>query len=177
MTRRVQNLVWAKELEAKPRCIPVNCPVQGCRALGVRYEKAMAKALPAAQHGLWWEFFDGNGPGFCQTDLLLVGPHYALVLEVKYTYTTEAWEQLETLYGPVVEKALEKEVLGVQVCKIIPGLIGTEISASLEESIDAAKRKGLRSVLHWSGLGPLPRSPAPLSRRSSASFTKALAVV
>lgn len=162
MTRRVEGLIWALR-GGPPRGLPVKRP-RGAKAAGVRYEKALAQALPIGDHGVWWNFCDSRGPGWCQTDVLLRGASRELVLEAKYTYTEDAWEQLEGLYGPVVEKALGREVIGIQVCKRFLGTPprGVSVAGTLAEAIGLANRR-LRVVLHW--IGPLAPPLWPVVRR------------
>jgi hypothetical protein len=153
MTRTIRNLQWAKALPAKPRGIPQSRP-RGRKAAGLRYEKAFAKTLPDAIHGQWFEFEDAKGYGVCQTDLLLHGKNTVLILENKYTWTPDAYQQLYGLYFPVVQAAFGKEVLGVQVCKVlVPGLPKrVQVESTLEEAVRAA-REGKDAVLHWIGVG------------------------
>jgi hypothetical protein len=113
----------------------------------------VAKALPLARHGLWWEFEDASGWRCCQTDLVLMGARSTLVLEVKYSYTPEAWEQLEKLYSPVLRIALGLPVLGVQICKNLRDWKGPVVS-DLKSAISLAKQEGF-VLLHWTGIGPL----------------------
>jgi len=58
---------------------------KGAKAAGLRYEKALAAAIPRAEHGQWFEFTDLNGPGHCQMDLLIVGNKRVVILECKLT--------------------------------------------------------------------------------------------
>ena len=67
---------------------PANLPKarpKGAKAAGLRYEKALAAAIPRAEHGQWFEFTDLNGPGHCQMDLLIVGNKRVVILECKLT--------------------------------------------------------------------------------------------
>lgn len=164
MSRRLCGLKWARQIE-RPGGIPKGRP-RGAKAAGVRYERALAAALPEAHHGLWWEYLDDNGMGFCQTDLLLLGPDCALVLECKYTWTEEAWEQLEHLYLPVVARALDCPTYGVQVCKTLRGET-SDVCWTLEEAL-AIALEGRRPSMHWTmrtrllgpwGRGAIGRSP------------------
>ena len=153
MTRRIKGLCWARVLPARPNGIPASRP-RGAKAQGLRYERALAANLPSATHGQWFEFCDVNGHGFCQVDLLLPRGEVLVVLEVKYTWTWEAYRQLEELYLPVVEMALGGAVIGLQVCKrLVPEARSVTICASLEEAIQEAGERGeaRRSVWHWLG--------------------------
>ena len=151
MSRKVEGLVWAKRAD-----VPVFPPTRrsrGPKALGLRYERQIKAALPAAEAGIWWQFQDENGPGACQTDFLLLGREFALVLEAKYTYTQDAWPQLFELYRPVVERATGRAFLGVQICKILTPE-ARNVVHSLQEANRAVRFGGL-VTLHWSGIGPL----------------------
>lgn len=157
MIRRVEGLRWARASESGPR-LPAARP-RGAKAAGLRYERALARALPGWKHGQWWEFEDRRGHGWGQTDLFAaVGPAVVL-MEAKYTYTREAWEQLEGLYGPVVEEALGRRVVGIEVCRALTPLVeDCEVTGELGEAIRLALR-GRRVVLHWLGMGLVPFGP------------------
>jgi hypothetical protein len=105
--------------------------------------------------GLWWSYCDANGPGLCQTDFLIEGKIWAIILECKNTWTWEGMEQLTDLYLPVVEMAREKRVAGIQVCKnLIPGYIG-QVFQDLEDAVAAARRGCTPVTLHWHGFGSI----------------------
>ena len=149
MTRRIKGLKWARELEQRPRAIPQG-RARGLKALGTRYEKALAQALPEALNGRWFEFEDLNGHGYCQVDFILRGASGRLaLLECKHTWVEEAWQQLEGLYVPVVEAAREVAVVRVvQVCKNVTEAArrAGPIHADLESAL--AGRLS-RSTLQW----------------------------
>lgn len=150
MHRIISGLKWATPLEAKPACIP-NGRARGKKAYGVRYERALARAIPEAEHGRWFEFEDRAGRGFCQTDLLLQRKAFCVVLEAKYSWVAEGHSQIEHLYRPVVERAIGKPVLGVVVCRSIVGAPkSVAIASELESAIELALRGGW-VVLHWLG--------------------------
>lgn len=148
MKRTINRLKWAKALSERPSCIPLGRP-RGVKGLGLRYERSLARALPAALPGQWFEFEDSAGRGFCQTDLLLPYNGKIGVLEVKLSYTREAEDELRGLYVPVVRKALGREVFGLVVCKNLrpgaPGVRG-ELVQALEEAAG-----GLLVTWHWLG--------------------------
>lgn len=157
MTRRVAELVWARRAERVPAFATGTRRPRGAKRDGLLYERLLAEALPEAEYGVWWEFEDQAGRGWCQTDLVLVGTRSVLVLECKYSATDEAWEQLEGLYKPVLERALAKPVLGVQVARNLygkpqPGIV---ICHTLVEAITISRAGNARPLLHWKGLGPV----------------------
>lgn len=149
--RQIKGLKWARQLPGRPKCIPTSRP-RGAKAEGLRYERALAKRLPLAAHGVWFEFADSNGPGYCQPDFLLTLPNGALaILECKYTWVAEAHAQLAGLYAPVVREARGADVVGVVVCKrLVEGMKGTVVTADLWHACQLAFA-GLRPVLHWLG--------------------------
>jgi len=154
--RWVHGLEWAKELSHRPSGLAQSRP-KGVRGLGVKYEREVAKALPLAVHGQWWEFGDARGPGICQTDLVWKGKKWVLVLEVKLTWTKAGHEQLEGLYRPVVEKAVGMPMLGVEVCRglgreALPREL--QVAKSLAGAVELAKA-GHMVALHWLGVTPL----------------------
>lgn len=165
MTRRgfhrvVEGLRWAEARPEGPWGAKGSRP-RGAKALGVAYEKALARALPDAKRGQWWKFDDVNGGGWCQTDLLLEGASSVLVLEAKLSWVMQGHTQLELLYKPVLEMALGKPLLGVVVCKTLRS--GMPHSVSIVSDLPSAlalARSGRRVVLHWIGNGPLLPRPA-----------------
>lgn len=164
--RIVSRLQEAERLKGWPEIIP-RSRSRGVKALGHRYEKAVARQLGAeAKQGVWWAYRDANGPGLCQTDFIIVGEIWVVILECKHTWTMEGMEQLEYLYIPVVEMALDKRAIGIQICKHLTPDV-PEVFDSLETAVNAA-RTGQRLLkapmrfdnhrlvtLHWRGVGPL----------------------
>lgn len=152
--RRIVGLKWARECE-RPKCIPKGRP-RGRKAAGLRYERQLAKALPEAKHGQWFEFEDVNGRGYCQTDLLLhLGGWGIAILECKYTWTLEAQRQLDLLYRPVVERAFMLPVRCVVVCKVL--VPEAPLAApTLGEALASGR------VWHWLGATSGHASGAPL---------------
>ena len=145
--RQVRDLVWAKPSDAVH---PVSRP-RGAKAFGTRYERALGRGLPYAVRGQWWRFEDGNGYGACQTDFLFSVGRIIVVLEAKYRWTFEGHQQLEALYQPVVRAALERDVVGIVVCKILAsGMKGLALTGSMRDAVGLALR-GSRVVLHWIG--------------------------
>jgi len=148
----VKELEWAQKAE-RPPGMPIGRP-RGAKAVGVRYEKALAKALPGMVHGQWWNFRDRNGNGYCQTDFVLDREDFALVLEAKYTWVLAGHTQLRDLYIPVVGRALAKPVFGIVVCRnLIPGM--PDVVRVTDSQTEAARLASQREyvVLHWSRLG------------------------
>lgn len=147
--RRIVGLEWARQLTAKPKAIPTGRP-RGAKAAGVRYERALARELVPGgfQAGVWFEFRDRGGSGWCQPDLILVGTRSVLVLEAKYTWTRVGHEQIEFLYRPVLERVFDLPVKGVVVCRVlIPETRECCVIGDLASAL--AVPAGTRSVLHW----------------------------
>lgn len=159
----MEGLLSARACE-RPSSIPVGRP-RGAKALGVRYERALARSLPGATHGQWWEFFDANGRGFCQTDFFLPVGEVIVVLESKYTWTPLGHSQLERLYLPVLRLALRREVLGIVVCKkLVPEVMSQAmVCGTLAEACEASR--GTRAV--WHVVDPKPRRRGTATRPAS----------
>jgi hypothetical protein len=158
MKRQLNGLKWAKRLIGRPAGIPIGRP-RGAKAAGIRYEKAIGAELSEARRGVWFEFEDRNGPGWCQVDFLLPWASRAIVLEAKYTWIEDAHLELERLYVPIVEAAGFARPIGIVVARrLIPGMDRILVRDSLSEAIEAAGRG--RSVLHWIAHGPLLRRAA-----------------
>lgn len=159
----MSQMLWAKALSGRPGCIPKGRP-RGAKAAGVRYENSFARMLPQALHGQWFQYqLAGEAPRFCQTDLLLQHGGTLYVLECKYTWTLDAYQQLEGLYLPVLRAAQPRPVRGIVVCKTLkPEAKGASfIAGSLGELL--CLPPGRLPVLHWLGqpLGPLHGASRP----------------
>ena len=150
--RIVAGLKSAAALAKRPGFIPVGRP-RGIKAAGLRYERGLAKAHPWLEAGRWWEFVDYAGAGWCQTDLFLERPEYALVLEAKLSWVPEAHTQISQLYEPVIRYALEKPVFGVVVTKRLkPGIPRyVKVEGSLQAALAHASA-GRPAVWHWLGV-------------------------
>src|SRR5258706_3509947 len=158
--RIIRGLTYAARC-ARPDSIPHGRP-RGAKAVGLRYEKALAKALPPGfEHGPWFTFKDINGFGYCQPDFLLNLHNLAVILECKYTWTPVAWGQMELLYVPVLQRALGKQVIGIQLCKrLVPeAAAGCRIVSNLGNGLILA-HGGERVALHWLENTPIALIPS-----------------
>lgn len=154
MSRVISGLQWARACE-KPACIP-NSRARGRKAAGLRYERELAKAIPEAIHGQWFEFQDAKGRGWCQPDLFLHTASAVFVLESKYTWTEAGHKQIDGLYRPVLEGFFHAPVLGIVVCKVLtPAVNRAWVCRSLSEAMLQAAA-GRKTVLHWIGAGLEP---------------------
>lgn len=153
---RGHGLRWARRFDGGwPLVVPKPRPRRGsAKALGLAYERALAEALgDGAQRGVWWEFEDAAGRGWCQTDLIVEGAQ-VLVLEVKYSWLLEAHEKLAQLYVPVVQMALGKPAFGLVVARrLMPGIRQAGIIYCSDLKLAAAHAKFRPACLHWLGPG------------------------
>lgn len=150
--RTIVGLEWARVMEKAPHRPPRG--LRGAKAKGVAFEKSLLAALgEKARGGVWLEFQDQNGRGYCQPDILLkLAPRTVLILEAKYTWTLEGHQQLENLYRPVVRAALGGRdwlIHTVEVCKILTGETPRGcVHSTLREAVSASLQ-GRMAVLHW----------------------------
>lgn len=148
--RQIDGLKWSRHLGARPSCIPIPKP-RGSQAAGLRYERNLAKSLPTALHGCWFEFEDANGHGYCCPDLILPQNRQSslVILEAKLSFTMTAVPQLWG-YLEVVSRAFNKTTFGVVVTKYLRNVPDYfYIAASLEDAVVFAQRRP--TVLHWLG--------------------------
>ena len=140
----------------RPAHIPKSRP-KGAKAAGLRYEKALAAAIPRAEHGQWFEFWDMNGPGHCQTDLLLVGNKRVLVIECKLTEVQVGRSQLTDLYFPIVRRVWpDKEPLGIVAARHLSKENQLDVvETSLKAAILRAEQDKVIPTLHWIENGPI----------------------
>lgn len=151
--RVVQGLLWATPVAEGPWG-PGRA--RGAKAMGLRFERQVAAAIPGAIHGQWFKFEDTNGVGFAQPDLLLgLGHRTVAILECKYSWVAEGHTQMELLYAPIVWAALRPDrLVFVQICRNLrPGAsAGIQVCGTLEEALRAAARG--RAVWHWPAKAP-----------------------
>lgn len=126
--------------------------MKGSRAKGKTYERKVIKDFTRAKlagrvlSSPWFTFADANGLGYCQPDILIFLQESIIIVEVKLTQTSSAWQQLELLYKPVVELVYKKPVYLLQVCKHLHWETSAQVS-SIEEFVDSPRR-GLWTLHH-----------------------------
>lgn len=126
------------------------------KRLGLVYENLVAAAIPQAQHGLWFAFWDSRGPGYCSPDLVLDLPEATIVIECKLSWVPEAHSQILQLYLPVLEHARGKPCLGLVVVKhLSQGAPLGDVCRGLSDGVSFAKQSGRCAILHW----PRPAPP------------------
>lgn len=136
--------------------------LRGVRAHGLAYEKAICKALGFKQ-GIWFNFEDANGPGYCCPDGLGLFGSALVIAEVKLTQTLEAIEQLELLYRPICEAHWpNKAIITMGICKI---LTKEPWPGPITNRLDQALMLGPIPLLH----APFPESTFPRSQKTGAS--------
>ena len=151
----------AAMLAKRPSCIPANRPRAKAKKAGLAYEAAVAKAIPSAIRGQWFEFTDATGHhGYCQTDLLIPGGvahERPVVIECKATWTLDGHKQLELLYSPVIEAVCGIIPLGILVTRRVTAetaALAPVIVYSLREALTQASMSR-RVVLLWLGKSAL----------------------
>lgn len=126
---------------------------------GVNYEKNFFKALESVLppsmlflHQPWFRYrTSGDRHCFCSPDGIVrdTTNEFALVFEVKLTWIPEAAEKLETLYCPVVSRALGIPARGIVVARnLIPD------SPRPQPSLGFAMMTH-NALYHWIGSGPI----------------------
>ncbi len=154
MARFVAGLTYARRLDTRPRCIPLNRPRKGSKRYGLSYERSVALRT-GGQHGQWFAYADANGEGYCQTDVLLSLDGEVVVLECKLTEVDEARKQLGMLYLPVVAKALGRSARGVVVVRHLTKESNlSHVVTSLGAALKVASAD-FYPTLHWIGRGPI----------------------
>lgn len=154
-SRTIIGLEWARQLPDRPTNIPKSRP-RGTKADGLRYERALAKALlvHGFQHGLWFEFKDLNGYGYCSPDLIRVDRDCVIVIEAKLTDGLAARHQLKNLYIPVLGMVFQKPVAPVVALRHVTYEVTSELHDSITEALaTVCTRQWPPSVLHWLGRG------------------------
>lgn len=121
--RQIETLAYCAALKTRPTFIPRNRAKGGSKGAGLAYERKVGRYLgrlfPAVKSGLWFEFLDGNGKGWCQIDHFVRLEDQVLLVECKLAEREEAWTQMSQLYVPVLERLYKLPVTQVQACKIL----------------------------------------------------------
>lgn len=145
--RTIKGLTWASPC-GWPTCIPRRSRLRGVRAAGIRYEKAVAAAIPGSVRGQWFEYTDAAGHGYCQPDIIVVGKTSVLVVECKLTDVELARRQLAELYVPVLRHVYGgRPVYGLVVVRhLTPTFRGKPIAMSLIEALQSGD-----DLVHWLG--------------------------
>lgn len=153
--RSIVGLEYAA-LCLRPAHIPKGRP-RGAKAAGLRYEKALAAAIPRAEHGQWIEFRDLNGPGHCQFDLMIEGAKRIVLIECKLTDVEQGRKQLESLYFPVAKMIWpDKKPLGIVAARHLSKESDlSRVRTTLKDAIKAAEFENIIPVLHWMERNPL----------------------
>lgn len=169
--RVIKRLQWAEPLKERPACIPSSRP-RGAKGAGLRYERALARHLSEGAHGVWFEFRDENGSGYCQTDhLYSFLPTFVAVLEVKYTLVLEAYSKLRDFYLPIVSKAMKCPTVGIIIVhNLVPGFEGA--FTDLPSAAVAAEERDYPTVLHWRGQPLMPKGPHYTADRRSIAVAQ-----
>ncbi len=145
---------WAHECEA-PSWASRSPRLRGTKALGLSYERRLARALPQGTlHGQWFIYRADGKVGYCQPDFLLRGKSELAVLEAKLTDIEAAWEQLQQLYRPVLEKCYDRRAYCIVVSRSLARCPqNAEVCETLKEAIVATRLVKTPVVLHWIGTG------------------------
>lgn len=122
----------------------------GPKGRGIRFERSIAKMLPQALHGQWFRFVDNAGPGYCQPDLLFAKGDCLFVVECKLTDCSEAWDQLQLLYRPVLRSLWDGEICPIVVARYLSPITPRERVVTTWDAAMSAKHP----VLHAFSLTP-----------------------
>lgn len=151
MTRQVIGLRSVQPC-ARPAWARTRRRPRGACGIGLRYESALAKALPSALHNPWYRFEDANGPGWASPDILTKWQGQTVVLECKLTDYAEAETQLRDLYFPLLEHFYRMPVRGIVVVRSLSARPNpSRVVCGLAEALAAP---GI-PIWHWLGRGPI----------------------
>lgn len=152
--RVVSPIHWVKPTSAPPWLRhPRRTPRQ---REGVRYERSFGSAAvglwPHAHLGQWWEFEDGAGHSWAQTDIWVERDGEAsIIIECKLTWSERGMAQLLDLYKPLVEHHCGRPPLCILAAKNLRrGMERGALCTTIAQCERAAK-KGLVPILHWMG--------------------------
>lgn len=127
---------------------------------GLVYEKKVTKALnltakkcgAKCESQTWFKYFDRQGLGYCAIDNLFTFGDQTLVIEVKYTWVSEAEEKLFKLYLPVVFGSNNFRARPLIICRNITPTTPPRIN-SLSQALKSFE---FVPVFQWLGTGAIP---------------------
>lgn len=149
MCRHVEQLKFARYAKP-PGFLGKRKRVRGKKAAGLRYEKKLGEELARRGidfgKGLWIEFEDANGKGFAQPDFVVYGSGKKWrILEAKLSQTNVAFEQLFSLYLPLLAHLHpDIEFTPLQVCRNLRG-----IRAGDPRLVDDLEKAQSGCIWHW----------------------------
>lgn len=148
--RVIRSLRLVKPVVSGPRNFPP-LPTKGSRAVGIRYEQSLAKALAGydADHNPWFYFEDANGPGWCQPDILLADGTDLFILEAKLSDCEAGVRQLKELYLPVLRHVLGNRVYGITVSRYLTRKTDTKLVTDDLGIAMLTARNHQIPILHW----------------------------
>jgi hypothetical protein len=139
----IRKLKWVKALDERPDFIPIK-KSRGVKRAGQLYENRIANYIKALYgeervlHGQWYQFEDGRGMGWCQTDIVIKpdkDSKLLIVLECKLKAVSKAESQLKYLYLPVLKRLYpDYEIRLIQVCKNLNKDLDLFMIDSLEDA-------------------------------------------
>ena len=101
------QLQHCQPLGSRPNCIP-KARARGSAARGLTYERKVGKYLktlfPNLKSGVWFQYQDGSGPGYCQPDHFVKLPNQTLLVECKLSEKQSGYSQMLDLYRPILEQ-------------------------------------------------------------------------
>lgn len=152
--RQIEGLSWVFH-RATPPAFTLGRRPRGAKGAGLRFERAVAKAIPQAAHAQWFEFADTHGLGWASPDIIWRRGGTIYVLECKLTLTDEADNQLRGLYLPLMSHFFGTMALGIVVARHLkPGVDPTRVTTTLAEATKKARYDSF-PVLHWLGKGKI----------------------
>jgi hypothetical protein len=111
------GLVDCGRLKCRPSFIPRSRP-KGLKGKGLSYERKVGKVLNVlfshVHSGAWFRYSDRVREGVCQIDHYVCLGSYTLLIECKLSENQEAWEQMKSLYAPILEQYFGVPVARVQ---------------------------------------------------------------
>lgn len=148
--RRIGGIKWMKEVPAPAFTHGSTRHMSAAQKAGLRFERAMTKALPGWRSRTWFQFSDQNGVGWASPDLFLVQDDCVILIECKLTDTPAAIPQL-TFYRKLLTWHFKRRSLAVVAAKNV-----TQASANVVPSLSEALALAHRGVTYPVWHAPWP---------------------
>lgn len=93
---------------------------------------------------IWWKYYSKDRVRYCQTDGILIDEERKriLIIEIKYSHTSDAFWQVENVYVPVLRKFFERSNFSIATCEVVKWFdpsVSYPKQPNLRESLEAVK--------------------------------------
>ena len=155
-SRHAGEIEWVEWDVAAPSFASKRKRKRGIRRRGILYERSCHGMLQTAFGDAyvpspWLRFYGDGRLRWAQPDGILFDPEAGrlTIIEVKYSHTEQAWNQLHQLYSPLMARLLpDWPIALVEIVKWYDPCVAVTTTVTLQPNIDKAKL-GCLNVHIW----------------------------